>query len=378
MKRLSPEDKQYILKRHQEGAALRAIGRELDRPDITVRRTLEAAGIDFGPPKTSNKRTLPEIEELVLRLYDAGKSWQVINEQAGITSVTLGKILKRNGREYDRRSDAEANAGVIATLYAAGYSTRVIGATLGHGKSTVNRVVDRHGGELRQMTGTEVPTSSMRSTSRKRPTGWAFSRRTAVSSPLPSIPKGITSRSGWPSGIRATWRSSRRPSRPPRTSAGASLTASGSPRSTQASPSARGGSQQALIALGISPRKSATVKPWDGPAELMPHYWRGLFDGDGSIARKSQGLWTMFLCGSEACVRGFTAWAHDICGTNATPYFNTGCWYVSISGRHQVAKLARAMYEDAPVSARPQAGEGGRHPRGQRPPLTASTQRRPG
>ena len=26
-----------------------------------------------------------------------------------------------------------------------------------------------------------------------------------------------------------------------------------------------------------------TLQPWDGPAHLMPHYWRGLFDGDGSI-----------------------------------------------------------------------------------------------
>ena len=107
---------------------------------------------------------------------------------------------------------------------------------------------------------------------------------------------------------------------------------------------------EALIALGITPRKSATVEPWDGPADLMPHYWRGLFDGDGSLAKKTKGQYTAFLCGSEACVRGFKAWAHEICGTNATPYFKTGCWYVSISGRHQVAKLVRAMYGDAPVS----------------------------
>lgn len=60
----------------------------------------------------------------------------------------------------------------------------------------------------------------------------------------------------------------------------------------------------ALIGLGIGPRKSATQEPWNGPEDLMPHYWRGLFDGDGSLARKSADLWTVFLCGSEPCVRG--------------------------------------------------------------------------
>ena len=107
---------------------------------------------------------------------------------------------------------------------------------------------------------------------------------------------------------------------------------------------------EALIALGIGPRKSATQEPWNGPADLMPHYWRGLFDGDGSLASKGAGLWTVFLCGSEPCVRGFKAWAAGICGTKATPYFRHGCWYVSISGRFQVPKIVRALYEDAPVS----------------------------
>ena len=95
--RLTPEDKQYILKRHQEGASLRAIGREIGRPDITVRRVLEAQAITFGLPKTTNQRTSPETEALVLRLYDQGCTWREINEQADVTSRTLGKILERNG-----------------------------------------------------------------------------------------------------------------------------------------------------------------------------------------------------------------------------------------------------------------------------------------
>ncbi len=350
MKHLTPEDKQYILRRHREGASLRAIGREIGRPDITVRRTLEAAGIDFGPPTTTNKRTPPETEALVLRLYDEGKSWQEINERAGVTSVTLGKILQRNGREYDRQTDAEDNAEVITALYEAGHSTRDIGRMLGHGKTTVNGIVVRHGGKIRKPEGCEradyfdeistpeqaywlgfLSADGCVVATVRHPEGSHLSARLAARD------KGQLDKLKAALGARARVLDSFSEGFGKRT--GSANLNVGSRRLTEA-----------LIALGIGPRKSATVKPWNGPPGLMPHFWRGLFDGDGSIARKGEGLWTMFLCGSEPCVRGFTAWAHGICGTSAEPYYRTGCWYVSISGRFQVAKLARALYGDAPVS----------------------------
>lgn len=350
MKHLTPEDKQYVLRRHKEGAPLRAIGREIGRPDITVRRTLEAAGIDLGPPRTTNKRADPATEVLVLRLYDEGRTWQEINEQAHVTSVTLGKILQRNGREYKRRSDAEANAGAILTLYDAGYSTRAIGSTLGHGKTTVNRVIDRHGGTLRRRPGCEYPDYFDQIDTPEKAYWLGFLGADGCIVATPRHPEGdhlsirLAARDkGHLVKLRAATGAT----------AGVHEGVSNGFGKPTASASLVIGSRRltdALIALGIDPRKSATVKPWDGPADLMPHFWRGLFDGDGSIARKGEGLWTMFLCGSEACVRGFTAWAHEICGTTAAPYFRTGCWYVSISGRHQVAKLARALYGDATVS----------------------------
>lgn len=109
-----------------------------------------------------------------------------------------------------------------------------------------------------------------------------------------------------------------------------------------------------LAAAGVTPRKSATLEPWNGPPDLMPHYWRGMVDGDGSLARKGGGVYTIFLCGTESCVRAFKAWATEISGTRAEPFRKPGitaaCWYVSISGRHQVPKLVRALYAAAPAS----------------------------
>lgn len=348
--RLTPEDKQHILKRHGEGAPLRAIGREIGRPDITVRRVLEAAGITFGPPKTGNQRTPPATEALVLRLYDEGRTWQEINQQAGVTSVTLGKILKRNGRAYDRRTDAEGNAPIITALYAVGHSTRDIGAMLGHGKSTVNAVVIRHGGEMRHMVGVDCPdffdqidspeqaywlgflgADGCMITTDRHPEGDHLSVRLAARDKghLVKLKATLGAHASVLDGVSKGFG---------KPVPSASLTV-GSRRLTDA-----------LVALGVGPRKSATQEPWDGPAELMPHYWRGLFDGDGSLAIKGPGLWTAFLCGSEPCVRGFKAWAAGLSGTKAEPYFRTGCWYVSISGRHQVAKIARALYGNATVS----------------------------
>jgi DNA invertase Pin-like site-specific DNA recombinase len=152
-RRLAPGEKQHIVKRYQEGASLRAIGREIGRPDVTVHRVLEARGVTFGPAKTTNQRTSPETEALVLRLYDQGSTWEQINERADITSVTLGKILKRNGRGYDRRSDAESNAEIITALYEAGHSTRAIAEMLGHGKTTVGGVTPRKSTTMRPWTG---------------------------------------------------------------------------------------------------------------------------------------------------------------------------------------------------------------------------------
>jgi len=103
-----------------------------------------------------------------------------------------------------------------------------------------------------------------------------------------------------------------------------------------------------LAALGIGPRKSATVQPWNGPADLMHHYWRGLFDGDGSIGmiRKTQG-WYLNICGSEACVQGFAAWAKTVCGSNAkaAPHSTAPrCWYWTVGGSRKARLLAEALY----------------------------------
>lgn len=111
---------------------------------------------------------------------------------------------------------------------------------------------------------------------------------------------------------------------------------------------------EALARHGVGPRKSASARPWAGPAALMSHYWRGLFDGDGSISRvRSTGSWSMTLCGSEACVRAFAAWASDVSGSRARPRPGAktkSCWTWTLCGTRMAKLLAAALYEDATVA----------------------------
>ena len=111
---------------------------------------------------------------------------------------------------------------------------------------------------------------------------------------------------------------------------------------------------ESLGRIGITQRKSATVQPWDGPADLMPHYWRGLFDGDGSIYRVgSRTDWCLNICGSSACVEGFADWAKPIAGSRAKPRRvreGATCWAWAVTGGRKPQLLAEALYADATVA----------------------------
>ena len=98
-----------------------------------------------------------------------------------------------------------------------------------------------------------------------------------------------------------------------------------------------------LIAHGVTPRKTWTCSPWDAPADLAPHYWRGLVDGDGTVMPDGK---TIVLVGTLAMVEGFRSFAAGICGTGAAPRQYPGCWRVTIQGRRQVHAMLTALYAD--------------------------------
>lgn len=99
-----------------------------------------------------------------------------------------------------------------------------------------------------------------------------------------------------------------------------------------------------LTTYGVTQRKTWTCVPWDAPANLAPHYWRGLIDGDGHI-RTAHGMQVVFV-GTLAMVEGFKSFAAAICGTEAAPRQQIGCWKLTVQGRRQVHALLSALYRE--------------------------------
>lgn len=106
-----------------------------------------------------------------------------------------------------------------------------------------------------------------------------------------------------------------------------------------------------LIRLGVTPRKSLTATPWDGPADLMPHYWRGIFDGDGTIVKHPgrDSKWHLRFLGTEAVVEAFRAWAAPISGSVANKYPKGNIWSWTAGGLASPQAIVREMYGDATV-----------------------------
>jgi hypothetical protein len=106
---------------------------------------------------------------------------------------------------------------------------------------------------------------------------------------------------------------------------------------------------EGLAAHGILPRKSLTLQPWDGPPDLMPHYWRGLVDADGSIGTAPH--WGISLVGTESVTTAFGEWARGAepaLAARSLPH--KSIWKFVISGRVSAQAVVRALYGDCSVA----------------------------
>ena len=105
-----------------------------------------------------------------------------------------------------------------------------------------------------------------------------------------------------------------------------------------------------LAALGVTARKSlVVVPPLEKLAGLERYYWRGLWDGDGHISKRTRRVkWTIGIVGSRACVDGFAAWACGISGSTATPGdrhpASPMCRQWSVTGTRKARLLAEELW----------------------------------
>lgn len=111
-----------------------------------------------------------------------------------------------------------------------------------------------------------------------------------------------------------------------------------------------------LHSYGLSPNKSLLAYPNLDliPVELHRHFWRGVFDGDGSIfQRKSRYIkdsyinsWQVYLCGSYAMTLMFY---HFLDRLPAYFYHKDSIWYLSYSNRNNISIILDSLYKNANI-----------------------------
>ncbi len=108
-----------------------------------------------------------------------------------------------------------------------------------------------------------------------------------------------------------------------------------------------------LAKLGVVPRKSAITVPWNGPPELMSHFWRGCVDGDGSVLEHKPQRFTISLCGTLAMVNGFSDYVKRVTGELPNVFARHNIFVTSLCSVEVVRALAQTLYSNAsPALAR--------------------------
>lgn len=101
-----------------------------------------------------------------------------------------------------------------------------------------------------------------------------------------------------------------------------------------------------LEKYGVVERKTFTL-PFakNVPENLIRHYLRGMFDGDGSFSRRNGQA--HFVCGSESFVNGLLSWAKKTYGYALWSKKEGGKTRIAI--RKREAPMVRDMYGDATI-----------------------------
>jgi len=345
------EDHDRIINLYKGGMTRPAIAQETGWSQGTVSNIIKASGI-VGAGRVTGTRTSPETEAQVMALYEQGVTWREIQRITGRTEHTVSAIIKRNGGDLVRRGEiTDATRACIPVMYEQGMDAPAIGRTLNCHSSSVYNVLRNAGMDRRErLAGDNLTYFDYINTPDKA--YWlgfigADGCVTGLDSGNPRLVIKLARKDREHLTILHRALQARRPIRD------FEEMSKGRKRPYSALTIYSGHVTEALGRHGVTPRKTNTLDPWAGPATLMPHYWRGLIDGDGSITISSKGVWISFV-GSEAVVRGFLAWAHEVCGTRATSrqghQGNKRYWVTQVGGTRRVLELLAVLYDDAPTA----------------------------
>lgn len=351
MKAASPEDRQKIINLYESGMTRPAIARETGWSEGTVHNIIKASGV-VGAGRVTGVRTAPEVEAEVMALYKEGVPWREIMARTKKTERTVSAIIKRNGGELGRKGSVTAEARQrIPVLYAQGLPAPEIGRIVGCHSTSVYSLLEEMGIDRR---------------GRGCDNATYFGR---IDTPNKAYWLGFIAADGCVTGFSTgNTRLVIKLARKDRLHLDMLHSELGATHPVIDNEQFSAGKMRSystlaiyspmlvdgLVSHGITPRKSATLKPWDGPARLMPHYWRGLVDGDGYITINDRGVFTG-LVGSQSVVTGYAAWVNDSFGTRVNPRPTKGAaWTVQVGGAGNpgspLIRLLAALYDDAPTA----------------------------
>ena len=109
-----------------------------------------------------------------------------------------------------------------------------------------------------------------------------------------------------------------------------------------------------LITLGITPRKSMTVRIPILPDCLYPHFWRGVIDGDGTMGfyinkkRYNHKSFNIGLVGNKFVVSSFVKYVKKILGIELNYYPHKSIFSVKTTNKKAV-KISTLLYQHANI-----------------------------
>lgn len=360
MRPAPPEDRQRIIDLYKDGMTRPAIARETGWSEGTVHNIIKASGV-VGAGRVTGIRTDPETEAQVIALYEQGATWREIMKITGRSEHTVSAIIKRNDGELGRKKSlTSADWERIIALYQDGTDAPEIGRQFGCHSSMVYYVLEKSGMDRREQVACDNPTYFDQIDTPDKAYWLGFIAAdgcvTGFSAGYPRLQIKLARKDRDHLALLHKTLKAKRPIRDTE-EVSFGVARSASTLAVYSPPLAN-----ALVTHGITPRKSATLQPWDGPATLMPHYWRGLVDGDGSITINDTGVYLSFV-GSEAVARSFREWAHQVSGTNAAARQGkpgSSYWVVQVGGvgrserfpfrESTPLRLLAALYDDALVA----------------------------
>ena len=114
-----------------------------------------------------------------------------------------------------------------------------------------------------------------------------------------------------------------------------------------------------LLKHGLHPNKTFTVKPWQGPPDLVRHWIRGCLDGDGCISTPkrlegAESRWNVQFCGNVHMVQGFADFVARLTGDCKVPYktkrsAERPIFAVTYCRLATIHNLLHNLYDDATV-----------------------------